>query len=114
MSKQVGIGRVSKFGNKQTAASDGTVFTSKRECKRYEELSLLQRMGKIRALATQVPYELIPKQAGERACSYVADFTYLDEQNFFHVEDTKGFRTRDYIIKRKLLNWIHGITIEEI
>ena len=103
-----------KYGNKQTAASDGAVFPSKRECARYEELLLLDRMGKITALRTQVPFELIPKQDGERACTYIADFTYLDDRGFFHCEDTKGFRTKDYVIKRKLMLWLKKIRIEEI
>jgi hypothetical protein len=105
---------VSKYHNRQTAAHDGTVFSSARECNRYEELLLLYRMGKIRALNSQVKYELIPKQDGERSCSYIADFTYLDESNCFHCEDTKGCRTKDYVIKRKLMLWVHHIRIEEI
>jgi hypothetical protein len=30
------------------------------------------------------------------------------------VEDTKGFRTKDYVIKRKLMLWVHGIKIHEV
>jgi hypothetical protein len=58
---------MSKYGNKQTTASDGTVLASKRERNRYEELLLLQRCGDISDLKTQVKYVLIPKQEGERA-----------------------------------------------
>ena len=103
-----------KYLNKKAKASDGVVFPSKRECARYEELLLLDRMGKITALRTQVPFELCPKQDGERVCTYIADFTYLDDRGFFHCEDTKGFRTKDYIIKRKLMLWVWKIRIEEL
>jgi hypothetical protein len=49
----------------------------------------------------------------ERECAYVADFTYKQDGKLV-VEDTKGFRTKDYIIKRKLMLWVHGIRIREI
>jgi len=109
---------MSKYGNKQCIASDGKGFSSMRERRRYEELLLLWKMGKITYPECQVPYELIPKQEGERACVYFADFVYRDmpaeSPDTLHVEDTKGFRTKDYIIKRKLMLWVHKIKIEEI
>ncbi len=107
-----------KYGNKRTAASDGKVFSSKKECARYEELLLLLRMGKITEPRCQVIYELVPKQDGERKVEYLADFVYADKDGArvgnLHVEDTKGFRTKDYIIKRKLMLYVHGIKIEEV
>lgn len=104
----------SKFGNIQTAVGD-KVFGSKKEAKRYGELLLMERACLIRELMTQVPYELIPKQQGERNCVYIADFVYKQrETGILHVEDTKGFRTKDYIIKRKLMLWLKGIRIEEL
>lgn len=104
---------MSKYGNKQTEARDGTVFQSKKECARYEKLCLLQRIGLISDLVRQVKWLLIPIQGKERAVHYVSDFQYFDGFGRLHVEDTKGFRTKDYIIKRKLMLWIHGVTIEE-
>lgn len=50
----------------------------------------------------------------ERAVYYKADFDYLDKDGKHVVEDTKGFRTKDYIIKRKLMLYRHGIRISEI
>ena len=106
---------MSKYGNKQCAASDGKVFPSKRECVRYQELLILQKIDLIRDLQTQVKYELIPKQDGERSVTYTADFVYWSSQdNRLHVEDTKGVRTQQYVIRRKLMLWVHGIKIEEI
>lgn len=106
---------MSKYGNKQTAAFDGTVFSSKRECRRYEELLMLFHLGKITSLRMQVAYELIPKQKGERKVEYIADFVYIGLDDLKeHVEDTKGFRTKDYVIKRKLMLWVHKIRIEEV
>lgn len=97
---------------------DGETFDSVKEYRRWCELKLLERAGKIRELQRQVKFELIPSQrikgkVVERACSYVADFAYYDGNNHV-VEDTKGFKTKDYIIKRKLMLWVHGIQIKEV
>lgn len=81
-------------------------------------MSLLERAGTIQNLQRQVKFELIPSQridgkVIERPCTYIADFVYTENGKMV-VEDTKGFRTTDYIIKRKLLLWVHGIRIQEI
>ena len=97
--------------------------SSIKERKRVAELELMQRAGIISDLQTQVPYELIPahyevvngkRKCIERACTYKADFVYYDVENKqLVVEDSKGFRTKDYIIKRKLMLHVHGIKIKE-
>lgn len=99
---------------------DGIKFDSKKEANRYQELKLMQRAGIIRDLQRQVKYVLIPSQKGddgrviERPCTYIADFVYIDENGKTVVEDTKGYRTNDYKIKRKLMLYIHGVKINEI
>lgn len=109
-----------KYGAKKTTL-DGMTFDSRKEAKRYRELDLRERAGEIADLKTQVKYELIPAQyinckCVERAVNYVADFVYTDLAGKPHtvVEDTKGAKTKDYIIKRKLMLWIHGIQIKEV
>lgn len=108
---------MAKYGNRKVIR-DGIEFDSVKECQRYCELKLMQRAGLISDLQMQVSFELIPSQriAGkvvERACSYVADFVYQQDGQKV-VEDTKGFKTPEYIIKRKLMLWVHGIRIREI
>lgn len=105
------MAKVSKYRNKKTVV-DGIVFDSKAEANRYVHLLLLQNAGAITNLACQVPFELIPKQAGERAARYVADFVY-EEDGERIVEDTKGMKTKDYILKRKMMLFFHGIRIRE-
>ena len=103
-----------KYGAKKiTDPATGFVFDSKKEFIRWCELRILERAGKISCLQRQVKYELIPKQKGERACTYVADFVYIDSDGNKVVEDTKGVRTDAYRIKRKLMLWVHGIRIKE-
>ncbi len=113
---------------------NGEVFDSKKEWRRYLELQMLERAGKIRLLKRQVPFLLIPaqhetyerysektgkrlkdgKRCLERELVYVADFTYFDaETGEYIVEDTKGVRTEAYIVKRKLLLHTLGIKIKE-
>jgi hypothetical protein len=97
-----------KFGNNKTNG-----YHSKKESRRAQELRLLEKIGAISHLQEQAKYELIPKQDGERPAHYVADFVYVEDDGTLVVEDCKGFRTRDYIIKRKLMLHIHGIKIKE-
>lgn len=80
----------------------------------------MQKSGKIANLDRQVKFELIPSQrvcgkVVERAVHYVADFVYVDTETEKRVvEDSKGFKTKDYIIKRKLMLFIHGIRVREV
>jgi len=70
-------------------------------------------------LREQVKYVLIPTQRDsygnllEKECSYYADFVY-ERDGKTVVEDAKGIRTDDYIIKRKLMLFVHGIRIKEV
>lgn len=117
-----------KYRNKKVVR-DGLTFDSGREYKRWRELILLQKAGEISDLQRQVEFELIPAQREpdtvgarggvikgkviERKCSYLADFVYKQNGETV-VEDTKGFRTKDYTIKRKLLLYRYGIRIREV
>ena len=112
---------------------DGIVFQSKKEGRRWTELRMLERAGEITNLQRQVPYLLIPEQrapstevykkgsrAGqpkpgpvlERRVVYIADFVY-QENGETVVEDAKGMRTKDYVLKRKMMLYRYGIKIKE-
>lgn len=93
-------------------------FDSVKEYKRFKELALLEMAGQVSDLQRQVKFELIPSQringkVVERACTYIADFVYFQDGQKV-VEDTKGFKTKDYIIKRKLMLHVHQIRIVEV
>ena len=77
----------------------------------------MQRAGIISDLRRQVKFELIPSQYKDGKCvyrsvSYIADFVY-EQNGETVVEDVKGFKTPEYIIKKKLMLYIHGIIITE-
>lgn len=110
---------------------DGFMFDSKKEARRYRELKLLESSGMISDLKRQVKYVLIPaqrepetkgKRGGikkgkliERECSYTADFVYRDNETGMQVvEDTKGVRTTEYKLKRKMMLYFYGIRIKEV
>ncbi|MCM1077794.1 MAG: DUF1064 domain-containing protein [Bacteroides sp.] len=110
----VSSGKQNKYHAKKVGGHD-----SKKEHIRAGQLELMQLAGEISNLREQVSFELIPAQrdcAGnllERSCCYRADFVYNDKQGNLIVEDTKGVRTPDYKIKRKLMLHVHGIRIKE-
>ena len=108
---------VSKYRNKKWEL-DGQTFDSQHEARRYQELRYLLRAGIISNLQRQVPYELIPSQKRdgkvvERPVKYIADFVYTENGEEV-VEDAKGVRTKEYIIKRKLMLWQYGIRVKEV
>lgn len=96
---------------------DGIEFDSRREANRYSELLVMQRAGLISNLQRQEEFELIPKCGKERPAKYHADFSYIDTTTGEKVvEDVKSraTKTKDYILRRKLMNWRHGIQIKEV
>ena len=103
---------MSKYKNVKTTI-DGITFDSKKEATRYAELKLLARSGLIQNLRLQVPFELIPKQDGERAVKYITDFVYTENGETV-VEDVKGIKTDVYKIKKKLMLKVHGLRIKEV
>lgn len=109
----------SKYGSRKTVM-DGIVFDSKREALRYRELSLMLRAGEISDLKLQEKFEIIPVQRDEngkvieRAAYYIADFVYKDRDGRTVVEDAKGYRTPEYILKRKEMLRMYKIRIREV
>lgn len=116
-----------KYHSRKVVNEEG-VFDSRKEYKRWCELKILEKAGKITDLQRQVCIELIPcirepdiigKRGGrkrgkviERKASYIADFSYVEDGRHI-VEDTKGVRTKDYVLKRKILLWRYGIKVRE-
>lgn len=115
-----------KYGNVKSGGYD-----SKKENRRSNFLKMLEKNGTISNLQEQVRFELVPSQyekvkvlmktktkvkekCVERAVNYIADFVYTDDKGKQVVEDSKGFKTPDYIIKRKLMLQVHGIKIREV
>ena len=115
---------MSKYKSKK-AIVNGISFDSKKEAARYRELMLMLSSGEIKDLKLQPEFtiqEAFKTQQGEaiRAVKYRADFSYLrrvkegvDTRWEPVVEDVKGYRTKDYEIKRKLMLGL-GVKVVEI
>lgn len=110
-----------KYNSRKTVV-DGIKFDSKKEAARYKQLKVFENSGVIQNLRLQVKYTLIPsqyevidgkKKLVERECAYYADFVY-DKNGKTIVEDTKGMKTPEYIIKRKLMLFLKNIKIKEV
>lgn len=110
---------------------EGVVFDSLKEKRRYCQLQLMEKQGIISDLRLQVPYELLPaiyedeivklktktkvvKRCVQKSVKYVADFVYKDRYEYEIVEDVKGQRTKEYILKKKMMRALLGITITEV
>lgn len=89
---------------------DGITFASKREAARYGVLRTLAQAGKISGLTLQPRFPLLVN--GTKIGEYRADFRYVEGGKVI-IEDCKGFRTRQYIQKRKHVEAQYGITIRE-
>ena len=107
---------MSKYKNIKTQV-DGIVFDSKKEAERYKVLKLREAAGMIKDLRRQVRYDLMSKNKIDgitiRATHYIADFVY-EENGQTVVEDVKGYRTREYLRKRKQMKEKYGIEIREV
>lgn len=113
---------MAKYRNRKVMI-DGLEFDSKKESLRYLYLRQMERDGAIRELECQKTFLLIPAQMDEqtgkvieRACTYKADFSYIDASGRPVVEDVKSpiTRTPQYIIKRKLMLQVHKIRVREV
>lgn len=105
-----------KYHNKKVEY-DGIKFDSEKEKNRYIGLKQLERLGIIQNLQRQVKYELQPsfKLNGKtiRSITYIADFVYIQD-GVEIIEDTKGFKTKEYLLKKKLFEYKYQKEIKEI
>lgn len=122
--------RRNKYGARKVT-KNGLIYDSKKEARRAGILEALEKAGAITDLRRQVKYVLIPTQREpdtigpkggrkpgkviERECYYLADFVYtITATGETVIEDTKGVRTKEYVIKRKLMLERFGIRIKEL
>lgn len=83
-------------------------FASTAEAERYKQLVLLQQAGAILGLILQPRFRL--EVNGVHVCDYVGDFEYR-ERGERVIEDVKGFVTREFQIKQRLMKAVHNIEV---
>lgn len=105
-----------KYHNKKVEY-DGIKFDSVKEKNRYIGLKQLERLGVIQNLQRQVKYELQPSfklnEKTIRSITYIADFVYIQD-GVEVIEDVKGMRTKEYLLKKKLFEYKYQKEIKEI
>ncbi len=95
-----------KYNAKKTYV-DGIPFDSRKEANYYGELKMRRAAGEILDFELQPEFELQGgfKHEGKaiRAIKYRADFKIIHKNFDVEIVDCKGFRTKEYAIKKKLL-----------
>ena len=103
-----------KYGN-QSKEVDGFIFDSIAEAAHYRDnLRIRELAGDITELRLQPRFDLVVN--GLKITRYTADFSFRDRDGELHVQDVKSkpTRTRDYVMRRKLMKAIFGIDVEEV
>lgn len=97
----------SKYRSRKTVV-DGITFDSKKEAEYYIGLKLRQKAGEIASFELQPTFVLqegFQPKIGKKvqAIKYKADFRVVYPDGREEIVDTKGYRTKEYLIKRKML-----------
>jgi hypothetical protein len=102
--------RKSKYNARKTIV-DGIVFDSAKEAARYSDLSLLEKAKVIKGLKRQVKFPIVIN--GKKICVWSADFVYTENGQEIR-EDCKGYRTKIYRLKKRLVEASYGFKIREV
>lgn len=105
------------MANKYKAKSkeiDGHTFPSLKEADYYLQYKAMLAKGEITDLQLQPQYELLPSFRDnqgrlERAITYKPDFLLTYPDGRLVAVEVKGFKTRDYILRRKLFKHRYGM-----
>ena len=122
----------SKYGNSKVSI-DGISFDSKREGNVYLRLKDLQSRGRISDLQIHPKWELQPKltetyvkhlKTKDKECertvllpiTYEADFAFYHNGKYIglDVKISKSLLPKEYQIKKKMMRYVHGITLTEV
>ena len=87
---------------------DGIKFDSKKEARYYLDLKLRVKAGEVIFFLRQVPFDL-PGNV-----KYRVDFQEFHTDGTIHFVDVKGVRTTDFIMKKKQVEALYPVEIEEV
>ncbi len=97
----------SKYGAIKTNV-DGQVFDSRKEAEYYNELKLRLQARDLKGFCLQPTFILAP------GLKYKADFIVFNNDGTTEVIDVKGFKTKEYITKKKVFEDKFDLKIKEI
>jgi len=87
---------------------DGMTFHSQKEGRYYQKLKLRKKEGEVVFFLRQVPFDLPGK------VKYRLDFMEFHRDGTVHCIDVKGMRTSGYIMKKKMVEDLYPVYIEEV
>ena len=94
-----------KYHAKRTTI-DGINFDSQKEANYYCELKLRQKAGEILFFLRQIPFDLPGN------IRYFVDFQEFRSDKTIHFIDVKGVLTKEFIMKKKMVESLYPIEIE--
>lgn len=93
---------------------DGITFDSALEAKYYANLKLLEKAGAVYGVELQKRYALVGPD-GSLITTYIADFVFWDQRaKHLRIVDVKGVKTREFVIKKKLMKSLLGLDVEVV
>ena len=97
----------SKYNSIKTQI-DGHTFDSEKEANYYSELKIRLQSGDIKGFCLQPTFILAS------GLKYKADFIIFHNDESTEIIDTKGFKTKEYITKKKVFEDKFDLKIKEI
>lgn len=97
----------SKYGAKKTTI-DGYTFDSQKEADYYSELNIRLQGKDIKGFCLQPTFILA------NGLKYKADFVIFNNDKTFEIIDVKGFKTKEYIAKKKVFEDKFDLKIKEV
>ena len=85
---------------------DGIKFDSKKEAAYYGQLKLRKMSGEIVFFLRQVPFHL------PGGVTYRVDFQEFHADGTIKFTDVKGMQTKDFIMKKKMVEDLYPVEIE--
>ena len=107
---------MNKYGAKKVEI-DGHIFDSRLEGRYYEHLLRLMNDGVVESFEMKKSYTLLDKfphpKTGKtvRAIKYTPDFEVIYADGRVEVVDTKGMKTRDFIMRCKMFMFRYQIPL---
>lgn len=87
---------------------DGHTFDSLKEANYYNDLKLRLKCNDIKGFCLQPTFILAP------GLKYKADFIVFNNDGTYDVIDVKGFKTKEYIAKKKVFEDKYNLKLIEI
>ena len=97
----------SKYGAKKISV-DGHTFDSIKEADYYADLKFAVMANEISGFCLQPIFILAP------GLKYKADFVVFKNDGSFEIIDVKGFKTKEYKVKKKVFEDKYNLKIKEI